>query len=389
MRGEPAEPAPSGSGGRHFVRHGPSRRWMVGFGAALALTIVAAAILSYVGIKTVRASRAGRVVSAVTDPAAPGFEAFLEPTPTLAILQRDGYSLTSIAVLALAPGDTGGSVLLVSPQTRGGTDEDSLSLFDIAAFALDPLAAMPSLQAQVRFGITETAVVDDARWAELVAPVAPIAIDNPSAVGSFPAGPVALGADQVGPYLAARNAGETPSAALARHRAFYRAWLDAVAASDDPAAVPGEVESGVGRFVRALSSGSVLLETAPLEEERTGGAVRYQVDEDVMWALVGVLVPYPTAGVPGGRIRVRLLDGTGDPNHVAEAAPAVVPAGAEIVVVGNAEAFDYEETEIRYHAPGLEPAARELQAGLGGGRLVDDPRHTDAFDVTIVLGPDV
>ena len=71
-----------------------------------------------------------------------------------------------------------------------------------------------------------------------------------------------------------------------------------------------------------------------------------------MAALVARLVPFPTAGEPGGRVRVRLLDGAGDPEHVQRAAPLVVPADAEIVVVGNADAFDYEETEIRYHTPG-------------------------------------
>ena len=62
---------------------------------------------------------------------------------------------------------------------------------------------------------------------------------------------------------------------------------------------------------------------------------------------------------------MRLLDGAGDPKHVQEVAPSVVPADAEIVVVGNADAFDYEETEIRYHAPGLKAAASRLRAALG------------------------
>jgi hypothetical protein len=362
---------------------------MVGFCSALAAVVVVAAALSYVGIKTVRASRAGRVVSAVTDPAAPGFEAFLEPTPTLAILHRDGYALTSIAVMALGSGDVGGSLLLVSPEMQGGAEEDSLSLFDIAAFGLDPLAAMPSLQAQVRFGITEAVVVDDARWTELVAPVAPLQLDNPQAIGDLPAGPISLGAEQVGPFLSLRDPDEDPAVAMARQRAFYRAWLDAVAAQDDAAAVPGETESGIGRFVRGLSAGPVQVETVPLDADHTGEKVRYDVDDDAMYALVGQLVPYPTAGAPGGRVRVRLLDGTGDPGHVQAVAPSVVPAGAEIVIVGNADDFDYEETEIRYHAPGLRAAAGELRAGLGGGRLVDDPRHTDAVDVTIILGSDL
>ena len=71
------------------------------------------------------------------------------------------------------------------------------------------------------------------------------------------------------------------------------------------------------------------------------------------------------------------------------AAPLVVPAGSEIVVVGNADAFDYRTTEIRYHDPTFKAAAEELRDALGAGRVVDDPRQTDAFDVTIVLGTDV
>ena len=68
----------------------------------------------------------------------------------------------------------------------------------------------------------------------------------------------------------------------------------------------------------------------------------------------------------------------------------MVPADAEIVVVGNADAFDYEETEIRYHDAGAEGGGEPAPAtALGAGRLIDDPRQTDAFDVTIVLGTDV
>ena len=99
---------------------------------------------------------------------------------------------------------------------------------------------MPSLQAQLGFGITEAAVVDDARWAELVAPVAPLQLDNPSAVGPFPAGPITL-AGRPGRPVPRRRA-TRPRARWSRslrQRAFYRAWLDAVAASGDPRRGPG------------------------------------------------------------------------------------------------------------------------------------------------------
>ena len=63
-------------------------------------------------------SRAGKCVSTVTDPALPGFEAFLDPTPTLLVVHGSGGSLVSASVLALNSGDVGGSVLLVPPATR-------------------------------------------------------------------------------------------------------------------------------------------------------------------------------------------------------------------------------------------------------------------------------
>jgi hypothetical protein len=353
------------------------------------MAVVIAAVLTYAGVKTVRQSRAGEAVSTVTDPAAPGFEAFLEPTPTLVVLHRDGSTLRSMAVLALNSGDAGGSVLDVSPTLRGGSGDGALSFGVLSAFNGGPEAVLAPLQASLGFGITETVLVDDARWAELIAPVAPLQLDNPSSVGPFPAGPLALTAEQVGPYLAALNEDEPPQAAMIRQRAFYRAWIDAVAASTDPAAVPGELESGIGRFVRGLAAGPHRVEAVPTTVETVDGAIHYDLDRDAIDPLVAEMVPFPTAGRPGGRVRVRLLDGAGEPNHVQAAAPLVVPANAEIVVVGNADAFDYKETEIRYHTPVALEAARALQKALGAGRLVDDPRQTDAFDVTIVLGTDV
>jgi hypothetical protein len=100
------------------------------------------------------------------------------------------------------------------------------------------------------------------------------------------------------------------------------------------------------------------------------------------------LVPFPTGTALAPRTRVRLLDGTGDQDHVTRVAPNVVEADATIVVVGNADAFDYTTTQIRYHHPSQRSAAERLQRALGAGTVVDDVRPIDAFDVTIVLGTD-
>jgi hypothetical protein len=362
---------------------------MTWFTVLLTAAVIAGGVLTYVGVETVRTSRDGKNVATVTDPSEPGFEAFLEPTPTLLVVHGADSTLVSASLLTLNSGDVGGSILLIPPATRVGGEDDGFALGAVSAFAGSLEAIAPGVQSLLGVGITEVAVVDDARWAELVAPVAPITIENPDAVGEFPAGPLTLVADQVGAYLSARGDGESDMARLYRQQLFYEAWAAAVASSADPAAVPGELESGIGRFVRGLASGPRRVATLPVVETQTAGGTRTEVDPDAVGDLVSELVPFPTASRPGGRVRVRLLDGTGNPDHVMTTAPLVVPADSEIVVVGNADGFDYSSTEIRYHHPTFEPAAEALREALGAGKIVDDPRQTDAFDVTIVLGTDV
>ena len=56
-------------GGRHFVasRTRPSRRWLVVFGSLMVVILASASGLTYVGVRTVRDSRAGKSVSTVND----------------------------------------------------------------------------------------------------------------------------------------------------------------------------------------------------------------------------------------------------------------------------------------------------------------------------------
>jgi len=370
----------------------PSRRWMAVFALCMVMALGASLALTYVGLKTVRSSRAGRIVSTVTDPTAPGFEAFVEPTPTLAVLHDVNGELASAAVLALSNGDAGGSVVVVPPATMAGVGAKATPLSVVYAFATDKADATRSgLQGILGIGVTEAVVVDDARWAELVGPVAPLTLTNPDDLDGFPAGPVSLSATEVGPWLEARRADESDLGRLYRQQLFWEAWATAVGAHrSDPGVVPGEVEVGIGRFARGLGNGPARIATLPVDESTdVNGNPLFVADRTAVDALVSDLVPFPTGDVEGARTRVRLLDGTGDPEQVIRAAPLAVSAGAEIVVAGNADRFDYTVTEIRYHDPTQRAAADRIRDSLGTGTVIDDPRPVEAFDVTIVLGTDV
>ena len=208
---------------------------------------------------------------------------------------------------------------------------------------------------------------------------------NPSAVGrSRPADHLAGRAG--GAYLAATNARRGDLGRLSGSGRSTEAWLARWRRPARRGRRPGEVDSGIGRFLRGLAAGPGELALPVVDGvdrgTRTGHRPRGHGRP------LRELVPFPTRR-SRGRVRVRLLDGAGDPKHVQSVAPLVIPADAEIVVVGNADAFDYQETEIRYHTPDLRgggpgPAGRPRR-----WRVVDDPRQTGTFDVTIVLGTDV
>jgi hypothetical protein len=362
---------------------------MTGFFALLALAVLAGGALTWIGVRTVRESRAGRSVSAQNDPTQPGFEAFLEPTPTLLVLHTDGEELVSVMLLALHSGDAGGGALLI-PTSTVAAGGGPFTLGAIATLAGTPTQVTPAVQSLLAVGLPETAIVDDARWAALVAPVSPLTIQNPDELDGFPAGTVSLPAERVGEWLSATRPGESELGRLYRQQLFLEAWATAIAASDDPAVVPGEVESGIGRFARGLAGGGREIATLPVVEGvAENGTPRFEVDEAGLEALLPSIVPFPTASRPGGRFRVRLLDGTGDPAHIVAVGPRLGPAGAEIVVVGNAERFDHRETEIRYHEPSYRDEAEAVRQALGAGVVIEDVRPTDAFDVTIVAGTDL
>ncbi len=84
-------------------------------------------------------------------------------------------------------------------------------------------------------------------------------------------------------------------------------------------------------------------------------------------------------------VRVRVLNGTGEPGQASSLAADLRAAGFSIGGTGDARELGASRTVIR-HPPGDEPAADLVARWLeAGGRLVEDP---DVLDVTVVTGTD-
>lgn len=344
-----------------------------GFVALEALLVLAVPLLGWVGFRTVLDTTEGRAVDPELDPAEPGYEAFVESTPVaLALGVDEDGALSWVTVLALGgPGHQGGSVLFVPVGVLppGGDVE-------------------PAVGELLDLGFDEVFTLDPARLAALVAPAAPVPLVLADDVPRFEEGEVELDAAGFVQLLLATDEEETELARLARHETVWRAWFEAVARSSDPDIVPGETASGIGRFVRGLTAGSVTYDTIPVEDGGDGSLVP---DVDAARALVNDRVPFPVAAEPGGRPRVRVLDGVGADGLALQVARDAVRAGGQVTVIGNADRFDGAPSRIVYFDARMAGEAEALATALGVERVDqgDGPNPNDLVDLTVVVGSDL
>lgn len=373
--------APTGSVGPRREPPGPSRRVrrvvVVGLVAAIVLSVP---VLGRIGVDAALRGAGPGAASTGADPSLPGYQAFVAASPTVLVADvgPDGR-LVAAALVGGSARQGGGGVLLLPAALRVEASGPTLG----EAFGDDgPLALAGRVEAILRVDVGEVVRLDDASWRETVGATTTLRIDNPAPIlgdageDLFPAGPLELPADRIAAYLHRRAPGEDELEALYRAELVWAAWL-----------ARGGASAGVlGDLVRGLLGVDATVLTLPVsaggDAERRGyTAAVGDVDE-----AVALVVPFPAPPERGGRTRVRLLDGTGDPDRSLRVAGEVVPLGASILVVGNADRFDHDLDEVEYHRPSAEPAARRIAARLG----VTDVSFTDqpdsAIDVTIVVG---
>jgi hypothetical protein len=365
-------------------------RGTIAFAVLEVLLLAAIPVLGWVGFRTVLDTTEGQAVDPELDPAEPGYEAFLEPTPVALVLGLDAdRALSWATVLGLGgSGGQGGSVLFVPTATRVVEGSETIASVWADEGQGATAAAIGEL---LDAGFTEVVVLEAARLAELFAPVAPLAVTIADDVADFEAGELALAGEEVVALLTARDEGESDLARLVRHEAVWEAWLGAVAASSNPDVVPGEAATGIGRFVRALAGGTVRAETAPVGEVETDDGSVFEADLQALRALVNERIPFPVASRPGGRPRVRVLDGIGVEGLALRAGRDVVRAGGQVTVIGNADRFDIPESRVVYFDGRVTNWARGIAEafGIDDVQQLEGPNPNDLVDLTVVVGSDL
>ena len=361
-------------------------RWRWGWPVVLLGLAAAVPLLVWFGWSAISGSSDGTDVSVPVDPSAPGFEAFVEPTPTLLLVHANGDSLHGVTLLVLTDPGVEGAVLFMAPETRTGSGLLSDRWAESGSKGVaDSIAELLG----VRPG--ETQVVDDRGWAALVSAVAPIEfmsavpLVGPDGETLFGAGLVTLASADVGPYLAGRSPDESPLLALTRHLSFWGGWLRQVGESTAPDVIPGETDRGMGRFGRDLAAGESFLSSVIGGLDDDGSVIS---NPERVSRQVNEVIPFPISASAASLPRVRLLNGVGDVELTKTAARELSRAGARITRIGNAAEFGWETTRVAYHVTGFASQAEAYRDALGTGSVIAEELSDIAIDITVTFGAD-
>ena len=351
------------------------------------------------GTKAVLDSTDGTLVEVVSDPNAPGYEAFVTPTPTMIVLHTDdGDRLVGVTVLARTLLDNGGQAVLLSSDFAAN---------GLGGFTLGERYAAEGAEAVERdvgtlfgFGFLESLTMSTRDFAPLLALVEPLQfalLDDLVAVNEdgtteiwLDAGGKRLDGEVAAELYAFRNPDEADVNRNERQLDLWESWLLAISQADDLDAAALPFEDGLSAYLRAFAVGQRDIQLAPARPNSAGGAQPVYVLDDAGWAwLVDIserMTPLPIAPIGADVPTVRLLDGTGD-RRIAQAALDALSRTGEITIFGNADEFGLTQTTVSYHDQADADDAEAFAARIGGVALFD-PRPEDPVDLTVVIGTD-
>lgn len=123
----------------------------------------------------------------------------------------------------------------------------------------------------------------------------------------------------------------------------------------------------------------------PVVDDTVGGASILRLQSQAAEPILDVFRDRDPSAITESVVRVRVLNGTGEPGQAASTADDLREAGFSIAGTGDAESLGLTRTEI-HHPPGSEAAADLVARWLvNGAVLVADP---DVSDVTLTTGED-
>lgn len=151
---------------------------------------------------------------------------------------------------------------------------------------------------------------------------------------------------------------------------------------------PAQVENAIIASVDTAPS-NFKVATMPVKEVLVDQKYYYQPEQTAVDAMI-TRIFYSDKSNASKNLRVRVLNGVGEPGVATEAANKLIDKGYRVVDTKNADSFDYAETQIIIYAGNAQKTtlANKIKDALGVGKIVVNNLPQDVADVTVVVGMD-
>ena len=368
--------------------------------AATVLFLAALGALGFIGYRSSLKITGG--TPAVTDPAAPGYVAEVEPTPVqLLAIQDAAGKLAAALIVVTDAGGTGGTVISVPAQLFMPAVDAApqANLADIyAGGGIESLRNR--LGTGLGFGFTDAANVPATEVAALAGLIGPITFENfenlspapkltdpptdPAADAvTYRAGQVTLPPEQIVDFIGFEGRGELVDNRGIRQQEVWKTLVDGLKGKNGPAT------GALGAAFAAVSAGDVRFEQLPVATKPEPNSIFVVTvpDAAAMPAFTARTIAAPVAAYPGQRARTRILNGTSSPASTTFGPTGAVEAGGMISSVGNAESFDVPITRVEFVSPAAQPTAAAIATELGVQATQATTTPAGA-DVIVVVGAD-
>ena len=323
-------------------------------------------------------------------------------TPGALLVAVDGTEVVGLTAFALAPSGAGGTAVVVpagSLASVNGIERPTRLAAAYTQGGFDGQVTATEGLLGVTFTVAEQ--VDEAGMQALFEPLEPIPVDLPDPVVrtgpdgtvlmQLPAGRQDLTAAQAAAVLFTRVANETEYVRLPNQVAV---WTGVVAVCERVATpATEEAPTDVAGFLAAIGAGPhtvVSLTVTPALDLVTNpdGIDLLEVDTVDMRILMARILP--TAASPtGSGLRVRLVNGTGDPDALYEATARLQFVGAAVVAVDDGtDGTTAAETSLRYDPSLTQEQVDTLTLAVGPVAAAPATERIDGVDVTLELGQD-
>jgi anionic cell wall polymer biosynthesis LytR-Cps2A-Psr (LCP) family protein len=151
---------------------------------------------------------------------------------------------------------------------------------------------------------------------------------------------------------------------------------------------PAEVESIIMSSVDAPASGFKVM-TLPVKEVMVDQKLYYQPEKTAVDAMI-TRIFYSEKSTASQNLRVRVLNGAGEPGVGSEVANKLIDEGYRVVDTKNADSFDYAETQLIVYSTNSQKLAMvtKIKNMLGVGKIVSNNLPQDVADLTVIIGKD-